>query len=215
MDDMDDIFGRLLAEPGVTEAVELRPGLGTRVGVMAFHGGSLEVGTDLIATAAADRAGASAYTVTQPDDLSWHVPSKLVDPAQSLPLAGFLQHVDSVVTVHGYGRPDRYTTVLLGGRNRELAAHVAARLEEALPDYRVEDDLEAIPIELRGLHPDNPVNRPRHAGVQVELPPRVRGQGPFWADRPPDEPIPHTYQLIAGLSAALADWPEPTPRAAP
>jgi phage replication-related protein YjqB (UPF0714/DUF867 family) len=204
---MDGIYGRLLTEPGVAESVELRPGLGTRVGVMAFHGGSLEVGTDIIATAAAERAGASVYTVTQPDDLTWHIPSKLVDPAQSTTLAGFLQHVDSVMTVHGYGRPERFTTLLLGGRNRSLANHVAGHIRGALPGYTVEDDLDAIPAELRGLHPDNPVNLPRQGGVQLELPPRVRGQGPFWADHPPDEPIPHTYQLISGLAAAMVDWP--------
>jgi phage replication-related protein YjqB (UPF0714/DUF867 family) len=204
---MDGIYGRLLTEPGVAESVELRPGLGTRVGVMAFHGGSLEVGTDIIATAAAERAGASVYTVTQPDDLTWHIPSKLVDPAQSTTLAGFLQHVDSVMTVHGYGRPERFTTLLLGGRNRSLANHVAGHIRGALPGYTVEDDLDAIPAELRGLHPDNPVNLPRQGGVQLELPPRVRGQGPFWADHPPDEPIPHTDQLISGLAAAMVDWP--------
>jgi phage replication-related protein YjqB (UPF0714/DUF867 family) len=206
---MDGIFGRLLTEPGVVEAVGLRPGLGTRVGVMAFHGGSLEVGTDLIAMAAAERAGASLYTLTQPDDLAWHVPSKLVDPAQSAALAGFLDHVDSVVTVHGYGRSELFTTLLLGGRNRSLATHVADHLRGALPGYTVEDDLEAIPKELRGLHPDNPVNLPRRGGVQIELPPRVRGQGPFWADHPPGAPSPHTDQLITGFAAALSDWPSP------
>jgi phage replication-related protein YjqB (UPF0714/DUF867 family) len=203
----DGLYGRLLAEPGVTETAALRPGLGTRVGVMAFHGGSLEVGTDLVAAAAADRVGASLYTVTQPDDLTWHVPSKLVDPAASAALAEFLDHVGSVVTVHGYGRPDRFTTILLGGRNRDCAHHLARHLRPALPDYTIEDDLEQVPVELRGLHADNPANLPRHGGVQMELPPRVRGRGPFWADHPADDPVPHTEQLVSGLAAALADWP--------
>jgi phage replication-related protein YjqB (UPF0714/DUF867 family) len=208
---MDGIYGRMLAEPGVVETVELRPGIGSRVGVMAFHGGSLEVGTDVVATAAAARAGASLYAVAQPDDLTWHIPSKLVDPGQSPALAAFLDHVDSVVTVHGYGRPDRFTTLLLGGRNRPLAGHLAHHLRAALPEYTVEDDLEAIPAELRGLHPDNPVNRPPAGGVQLELPPRIRGQGPYWADRPAGSPVPHTEQLIAGLTAALRDWPAAVP----
>ena len=69
----------LLAEPGVVETVEL----GSAFGFMAFHGGSLEVATDTIAAAAAERSGASLYTVAQPEDLNWHVPSKLVDPAAS------------------------------------------------------------------------------------------------------------------------------------
>ncbi|NBU56526.1 MAG: hypothetical protein EBS22_09960, partial [Acidimicrobiia bacterium] len=32
-------------------------------------------------------------------------------------------------------------------------------------------DLAEIPVRLRGLHDRNPVNRPRLAGVQIELPP--------------------------------------------
>jgi phage replication-related protein YjqB (UPF0714/DUF867 family) len=147
------------------------------------------------------------YTVTQPVDLTWHVPSRLVDPAQSAALAGFIRHVDSVVTVHGYGRSERFTTLLLGGQNRSLAAHVAHHIRGALPGYTIEDELDAIPVELRGLHPDNPVNLPRQGGVQIELPPRVRGQGPFWSDHPPGRPIPHTDQLVSGLAATLADWP--------
>jgi phage replication-related protein YjqB (UPF0714/DUF867 family) len=201
------LFAQLLAEPGVVESVDLRDGIGLRVGVMAFHGGSLEVGTDQIAGAAAVAAGASLYTVTQPDDLTWHIPSKLVDPAESARLAGFLDHVDTVVAVHGYGRPDRFTTVLLGGRNRTLSGHLARHLRPALPDYTIIDDLEAIPVELRGQHPDNPVNLVSGHGVQMELPPRIRGQGPFWRDHPPGRPVPHTEALIAGLAAALVAWP--------
>ena len=30
---------------------------------------------------------------------------------------------------------------------------------------------------MRGIHPDNPVNRAREGGVQIELPPRVRKPG--------------------------------------
>ena len=90
----------------------------------------------------------------------------------------FFDHVDVVVTVHGYGRWGRFTSLLLGGSNRELAATLAAALRPALPDYDVVLDLDAIPRELRGLHPDNPVNIPRLGGVQLELPPRVRGLGP-------------------------------------
>lgn len=204
---MSDLFAQLLVEPGVVETAELHDGNVGRVGIMAFHGGSLEVGTDLIAEAVAQQSGASLYTVTQPPELTWHIPSKLFDPARSPKLAGFLDHVDTVVTVHGYGRPDRLTTLLLGGRNRELAAHLAGRLQPALPEYTIEHDLDAIPVELRGQHPDNPVNLPAAQGVQIELPPRVRGQGPFWSDHPPDTPIPHTEQLIEGLATAIGAWP--------
>ena len=43
-----------------------------------------------------------------------------------------------------------------------------------MPGYRWIDDLERIPSHLRGVHRDNPVNRARDGGVQIELPPRVR-----------------------------------------
>ena len=65
---------------------------------------------------------------------------------------------EEVVAVHGYGRPDRYTTILLGGANRDLARELAGPIRQVLPDYTVLDELEDIPRELRGLHPDNPVN---------------------------------------------------------
>jgi hypothetical protein len=43
--------------------------------------------------------------------------------------------------------------------------------------------------------------------VQLELPPRVRGQGPFWRDLAPGQWAPHTEALIEGLIEALTTWP--------
>ena len=105
------------------------------------------------------------------------------------------------VAVHGYGRNEHWTTLLLGGSNRELAKALGAELDRALPEYTIYDNLDLIPRELRGLHPDNPVNRPRGGGVQLELPPRVRGHRPFWADWDGDGFVPHTEALIEGLAA--------------
>ncbi len=133
-------------------------------------------------TAAADASGASLYAVLHPPPDPEHVPSTLVRPAESPTLARFIDHVDIVVTLHGYGRSGMFTALLLGGRNRGLAATIGERLRPALDGYDVVTDLDAIPRELRGLHPDNPVNLPRLDGVQIELPPRVRGLGPKWAD---------------------------------
>ena len=161
----------LLAQPGVEEVCELR----SRFGLMAIHGGNLERGTDIIAAAAAERAGASLYAVRQPPGLRWHVPSVAFDPGASPALARFLDHVDVAVAVHGYGRPDMWTTLLVGGQNRPLAATLRSALEGALGDgFDVVDDVECIPLALRGQHPRNPVNLPRGGGVQLELPPRVR-----------------------------------------
>ena len=93
----------------------------------------------------------------------------------------FLAHVDVVVSVHGYGglrgSDDRWTTILVGGSNRVLASDLAGVLGAALPHYRFLDDMELIPTELRGVHSANPVNRARRGGVQIELPPRIRGSG--------------------------------------
>ena len=131
------MFDDLLAQPGVEEVSHLR----SRFGLMALHGGNLERGTDVIAADAAERAGASLYVVRQPPGLRWHVPSVAFDPAASPALAAFLDHVDVAVAVHGYGRPDMWTTLLVGGRNRPLAAALRAALEGGLgQDFRVEDD---------------------------------------------------------------------------
>jgi phage replication-related protein YjqB (UPF0714/DUF867 family) len=193
-------FAGLLATVGVEERSVLR----SRFGFLALHGG-LEQATAELATEAAQRAGASLYAVVQPPDLRWHIPSNQMHPAASPALAGFLDHVEMVVSLHGYGglrtpstvgsasgsppvasgpvsADDRWTTVLVGGANRVLAAELAADLRTALDHYTWLDDIDRIPGHLRGVHPDNPVNRPRLGGVQLELPPRARGYGRYWAD---------------------------------
>ncbi|MEY2459109.1 MAG: hypothetical protein QOG30_939 [Acidimicrobiaceae bacterium] len=191
------MFAELLAHDGVEELCELR----SRFGLMAFHGGNLEQGTDQVALAAASRADASLYAVLQPPGLRWHVPSTAIRPAESERLAAFIDHVEVVVAVHGYGAEGFWTTLLLGGRNRPLATHVgtALRAELAPHGYEVIDDLEAIPSRLRGVHRDNPVNLPRNGGVQLELPPRVRGTSPM--SKPE-----YTEALINGLATAASTW---------
>jgi phage replication-related protein YjqB (UPF0714/DUF867 family) len=198
---LDLSFAALLAEPGVEEHCELR----SRFGFMAYHGGALEVMTDVIARAAADASGASYYGVHQPDGMRHHLPSIRVRPDESPALAAFVDHVDVVVTVHGFGRRGLFTSLLLGGRNRELAEHLATYLRPALPAYDVVTDLDGIPSALRGLHHDNPVNLPSGAGVQIELPPRVRGSSPLWWDWERGL-TPHTAALVDALAAACATW---------
>ena len=195
------MFADLLAQPGVVERVELR----SPFGLMAFHGGSLEQVTDVIATEVADRAGASLYTVAQPPELRWHIPSRLVTADASPRLAAFLEHVEVAVAIHGYGREGRWTDILIGGGNRALAARLGRVLADALPDYTVVQDLHRVPAELRGLHPDNPVNRVRGGGVQLELPPRVRGLGPTWADWAGPGHPPPLQALIGALAAGALD----------
>jgi len=191
------MFAELLAHDGVEELCTLR----SRFGFMAFHGGNLEKGTDGVALEAAASADASFYAVVQPADLRWHIPSTAVRPAESPTLARFLDHVDVVVALHGYGAEGYWTTLLLGGRNRTLATHIGTSLRSALAPhgYDVIDDLESIPSRLRGVHRDNPVNLPRGGGVQLELPPRVRGTSPL--SKPE-----YTSALVSGLAQAASTW---------
>ena len=197
------MLAELLASPGVREECVLR----SSFGFMAFHGGSLEEMTDVIAAAAAERAGASYYAVLQPEDLQWHIPSHKLSPSDSPVMQSFIDHVEVVITVHGFGRQQLFTSLLLGGRNRALAAHVAPYLRERLPAYDIRTELDAIPADLRGQHLANPVNLPRSQGVQIELPPRVRGSSPLWWDWEGPGHTPHTEALIDGLAAAALDWP--------
>ena len=201
-------FAQLLAQPGVVERVALRG----RVGFMAYHGGNLEVMTDVIAERAAEQAGASCYSVIQPIGMSQHLPSIEVRPEESEALADFVEHVDVVVTIHGFGRRGMFGSLLLGGQNRELADHVGATLRQHLPAYEIVTELDTIPRPLRGLHDRNPVNLPSGKGVQIELPPRVRGSSPLWWDWEGPGLTPHTEALIAGLVSAAREWVDGTAR---
>ncbi len=197
-------FAELLAHPGVEEELVL----GSSFGFMAFHGGNLEEGTDVIAAAAAEASGASLYAVRQPHGLRWHIPSIQVSPDDSPRLAAFLAHVTVVVAVHGYGRVGMWTTLLLGGGNRALARHVGTHLRSGMPGYTVVDDLDAMPTELRGIHRANPVNRCAGGGVQLELPPRTRSRSvPMWSRLHTSDPVPHAVDLADALAAAAQSWP--------
>lgn len=211
---LDDVrFASLLATPGVVEHLELR----STFGFMAFHGGNLERMTDEIAIVAAERSGASVYCVVQPYPLREHLPSNQVRPEESSKLQSFFDHVDHVIAIHGYGRDGMWKAMLLGGGHRELASTCATHLRSHLPEFEAIDDVDAIPTELRGLHHHNPVNRARRGGVQLELPPRVRGLTPNTATMPRvDGRIAWTNSLIEALvetvrsfTATLAD--ETTP----
>ena len=195
-------FHALLSQPGVSEVLQL----GSPFGFMAFHGGWLEEVTDDVASAAAKRSGASYYGVLQGPDDQWHIPSHLVNPDESEALRAFLEHVEVVVAIHGFGRPDLLRSVLLGGRNRELAEFVACRLIAYLPHYEVVHDLASVPPSLRGQHSQNPVNLPRGGGVQIELPPRIRGKSPMWTGFKGPGRVPHHEALIDGLAAVALDW---------
>ncbi|MEM1335067.1 MAG: poly-gamma-glutamate hydrolase family protein [Actinomycetota bacterium] len=197
-------LSELLAEPMVVERCEL---LG-RVGVIAYHGGNLEWLTDVIADHVSAATGASLYSIVQPPGMRRHLASTRMRPDESPALASFLAHVDIVVTLHGFGRRGLFDALLLGGRNRTFAEHVGQALRRHLPVYRVLTELDRIPPKLRGQHEQNPVNLPAQAGVQIELPPRVRGSSPMWWDWEGPQLTPHTLALIDGLVEAIRTWPD-------
>jgi phage replication-related protein YjqB (UPF0714/DUF867 family) len=195
-------LAELLRRPGVFEESVLR----SPFGFMAIHGGGLELMTDVIASTAAERAGASYYGVIHPDDVDHHLSSARYLADESATLDGFLRHVDVVVSIHGYGRHGSWTSLLLGGRNRELAVHIAGAVGPRLAGYQLVSDLHDIPPELRGLNAANPVNAPAGGGVQLELPPRVRGISPFSPPAGDDGFSAPTRALIEGLAEAALAW---------
>ena len=199
----------LLAVGGVSEELELR----STVGVCALHGGGLERATEVVAREVAARTGSSYYALVQPDGSRRHLPSTRFTSGVSDRLAAFLDRVDTVMSIHGYGRHDDFWAVLVGGANRRLAHHVAGHLRGVLPEqYRVVDDVHAMPHTLRGMHPENPVNRPVGGGVQVELPPSIRWNRDHrdWSDHADTPRSDHLDLLVAGLVAALLDLPART-----
>ncbi len=203
----------LLARPEVTETGETRGSFG----LMALHGGNLERATDVVAREVAERTGSSYYGVIQASPFRRHVPSTRFDPDHSDVLRAFLDHVDTVIAVHGYGRDDRFDDILLGGRNRQLAAHLADHLRAALPrHYAIVTNLDEIPDGLRGQHGANPVNRPANAGVQIELPPPIRWnkEAANWSDHEGTPRAPHLTLFIDALSAAVEAWTKQTSESA-
>ena len=196
---------RILETSDAYEELEIR----SKVGLMAYHGGTLEKATDAIARETAALCGASYYGLIQTNDDPLHFPSTKLFDYGSENLNVFFQHVRVVITIHGYGREHLFHSVLLGGRNRALASHLASFLKMALPDYSFENDLEQIPKELRGLHPKNPVNIPALTGVQVELPPTLRWNREEWgwSDNGGIGRAKHVDDIIVALSNAITLLP--------
>ena len=161
------MLDELLAADGVSEVVLLDGS----VGFMALHGG-LETGTYEIAAQAAEISGSSLYSVQQPWQMYWHIPSVRFDPVHSAALTSFLNHVKVVFSIHGFGRPGLEASLLCGGSNRPLAGRVASTLRTA--GFDAIDEMERIPEELRGTHMRNPVNLSADGGVQIEIGPTLR-----------------------------------------
>lgn len=211
-----DLAG-LLALPGVEEVCELR----SAVGFMALHGGSQDRGTHEIASRAAAQSGASYYAIVQPQDLRFHLTSRRHDPEQSSAMRAFLGHVEIAISVHGFGRDgfnfylDTATApviepygparrgrqsgplrgIIVGGLNAPLVDAACRLLVERLEGYRAGSERVRL-----GFHPDNPVNLPSSHGVQIELPPALRGIGDLG-----EEFVPAQDGIVSDVVGALVE----------
>jgi phage replication-related protein YjqB (UPF0714/DUF867 family) len=222
-------LAELLTVPGTREECILR----STVGFMALHGGSQDRGTDQIARRAAERAGASYYAIVQPSGLRVHLTSRLHDPEHSPRLRAFLGHVDIAISVHGFGRdgfaiwldPQRGLVIdpygpalrgrqtgplrgiIVGGRNAPLLAAARGLFHGRFAGYHVADERVRL-----GFHPDNPVNLPSAHGVQVELPPGLRGIGDLGEHLEPkqDGVVPEVVAAFVDLAHRAADLVRPT-----
>jgi phage replication-related protein YjqB (UPF0714/DUF867 family) len=216
-------LAELLAFPGIREECRLR----SNVGFLALHGGSQDRGTEQIAAQAAERAGASYYAIVQPWALRVHLTSRLHNPDHSPRLRAFLEHVDVAISVHGFGR-DGFALwidserglviepygpairgkqtgplrgIILGGLNAQLLDVARTLFQLRFDGYRVADERVRL-----GFHPANPVNLPSAHGVQVELPPGLRGIGDFGERLVPrqDEDVRDMVAALVELATAAA-----------
>ena len=174
---------------------------------MAFHGGALERQTDRIARGRRRRRRRVAVRRRAPATGPAALP---VDRRAPRRVAG-------AARVPRPRRRRRHRARLRARRDVHVAAPRRAQPRarrrarrragrRPCPTTRSSTDLEAIPRELRGLHPDNPVNVPPHGGVQIELPPRVRGLGPRWADWTGDGFVPPAAALVDALARVARSW---------
>ncbi|HVA08423.1 MAG TPA: poly-gamma-glutamate hydrolase family protein [Acidimicrobiales bacterium] len=210
-------LAELLTMPGVREECILR----SSVGFMALHGGSQDRGTEQIARRAAEQARASYYGIVHPPRLRVHLTSRLHDPIHSIKLLAFLEHVDVAISVHGFGRdgfalwldPNRgliiepygpairgqqtgpLRGIIIGGLNAQLLNTARKLFQGRLAGYHVADERVRL-----GFHPDNPVNLPMANGVQVELPPGLRGIGDFG-----ETLVPRQDELVNEVVTALVE----------
>ena len=196
--------------------------LRSNVGFMALHGGSQDRGTEQIARRAAEQAGASYYAVLHPPGLRVHLTSRLHDPDHSAHLRTFLGHVDVAISVHGFGRdgfslwfePGRGLTVEPYGpaiRGRQTGPlrgiivgglNVATARRGARAFSKGASPVITLPTSAygSGFIADNPVNLPSAHGVQVELPPGLRGIGDFG-----ETLVPRPDEVVSEVVAALVE----------
>ena len=85
----------------------------------------------------------------------------------------------------------------MGGQNAELLDIACRLLADRFAGYGVADERVRL-----GFHPDNPVNLPSAHGVQIELPPGLRGIGDLGAQLVPsdDGVVPEVIAALVELA---------------
>jgi phage replication-related protein YjqB (UPF0714/DUF867 family) len=147
--------------------------------------------------------------------------SRRHNPDDSDRLRAFLQHVEIAISVHGFGRDGFALTadpvggviiepygpallgrqsgplrgIIVGGRHTELLDVARRLLHDRFTGYHVADERVRL-----GFHPNNPVNLPSSHGIQVELPPGLRGIGDFG-----DQLVPRADGMVTEVIAALVE----------
>ena len=132
----------------------------------------------------------------------------------------FLAHVEDAISVHGFGRDGfglaaqpgqlviepygpafrgRQTGplrgIIVGGLNAPLVHETCEILRDRLPGYQAGSERVRL-----GFHPDNPVNLPPGRGVQIELPPALRGIGDLG-----EHLVPAQDGIVSNVVAALIE----------
>jgi hypothetical protein len=85
--------------------------------------------------------------------------------------------------------------IIVGGRNAELLDAARGLFEDRFAGYHVAGER----IRL-GFDPSNPVNLPASHGVQIELPPGLRGIGDFG-----EQLLPSKDGIVTEVVAALVE----------
>lgn len=144
------------------------------VGLMAFHGGAIEMGTEEMANYIRSKTDCSLYVfsgrLSRDNYEKLHIPSSLLNPVHSEKLSSFMMTVHTAIAFHGH-RIDDF--ILVGGLNVALREKIV----NALSDFKVKDvmgDMSPSYKLVRGESLLNIVNKPQRRGVQVEVPYRLR-----------------------------------------
>lgn len=97
--------------------------------------------------------------------------------------------------------------IIVGGRNADLLEFARRLFDERFAGFHVADERVRL-----GFHPDNPANLPSAKGIQIELPPGLRGIGDFGEHLRPSEngTVSETIAALVELAHHAGELIRPT-----